>query len=244
MVINVKTGAIEAMYGNPTYDPIPLVSPNVNVEKYAWTASYDPGAGRARSCPAPSSTASYPGRPSRWSPRPPSTTTSRRWPSGLPGDQLHLAGPSRTSRSATSRIDGVHEHCGGMLTRDPAGVVRHRVRHAGHGARGPALTARGRGLRVQPGPADRPTGRRRVQPSPSPAQIDQRPKQQAVPGLLGLRPAGRRSATAPADGAGGRRHRRSGRDHDAPRHEDIHDSSGNLLTTLPAQAVADRHRAR
>ena len=33
VVINVKTGAIEAMYGNPTYDPNPLVSPNIATEK-------------------------------------------------------------------------------------------------------------------------------------------------------------------------------------------------------------------
>ncbi len=38
VVLNVKTGAVEAMYGNPTFDPRPLVSPTVAVEKYAWTA--------------------------------------------------------------------------------------------------------------------------------------------------------------------------------------------------------------
>ena len=38
VVLNVKTGAIEAMYGTPTYDPTGLVSPNVNVEKYTWTS--------------------------------------------------------------------------------------------------------------------------------------------------------------------------------------------------------------
>jgi len=36
VVINVKTGAVEAMYGNPTYDPAPLASPNITTEKYAW----------------------------------------------------------------------------------------------------------------------------------------------------------------------------------------------------------------
>jgi peptidoglycan glycosyltransferase len=36
VVINVKTGAIEAMYSNPTYDPAPLASPDVNTEKYSW----------------------------------------------------------------------------------------------------------------------------------------------------------------------------------------------------------------
>ena len=41
VVVNVKTGAIEAMYGNPNYDPRPLVSPNIATEKYAW-ALLDP----------------------------------------------------------------------------------------------------------------------------------------------------------------------------------------------------------
>jgi peptidoglycan glycosyltransferase len=38
VVINIKTGAIEAMYSNPTFDPSPLVSPNIAMEKYAWAA--------------------------------------------------------------------------------------------------------------------------------------------------------------------------------------------------------------
>ena len=46
VVVNVKTGAIEAMYGNPTYDPNPLVSPNVTTEKYAWT-SLNPQSGQS-----------------------------------------------------------------------------------------------------------------------------------------------------------------------------------------------------
>ena len=46
VVINVKTGAIEAMYGNPTYDPAPLSSPDTNIEKYAW-ASLNPKSGQS-----------------------------------------------------------------------------------------------------------------------------------------------------------------------------------------------------
>lgn len=38
VVVNIKTGAIMAMYGNPTYDPNPLASPDTAVEKAAWTA--------------------------------------------------------------------------------------------------------------------------------------------------------------------------------------------------------------
>ena len=37
VVLNVKTGAVEAMYGFPTYDPAPLASPNIATEKYTWT---------------------------------------------------------------------------------------------------------------------------------------------------------------------------------------------------------------
>ena len=35
VVVNVKTGAIEAMNGNPPYDPTLLASPNIATEKYA-----------------------------------------------------------------------------------------------------------------------------------------------------------------------------------------------------------------
>ncbi len=38
MVINPKTGAIEAMYGRPSYNPTPLASENPDVEKYAYAA--------------------------------------------------------------------------------------------------------------------------------------------------------------------------------------------------------------
>jgi len=46
IVIDPQTGAIEAMYGNPGFDPRPLVSPNIAKEKYAWTAlNHDPSPG-------------------------------------------------------------------------------------------------------------------------------------------------------------------------------------------------------
>jgi peptidoglycan glycosyltransferase len=41
VVLNPKTGAIEAMYSNPTYNPTGLVSQNGKVEAYTW-ASLDP----------------------------------------------------------------------------------------------------------------------------------------------------------------------------------------------------------
>ena len=41
VVIDVKTGAVEAMFGNPTYDPTLLASPTIATEKYAY-ASLNP----------------------------------------------------------------------------------------------------------------------------------------------------------------------------------------------------------
>ncbi len=38
IVIDPKTGAIEAMYGTPTFDPNPLVQPDTTKEKQAWQA--------------------------------------------------------------------------------------------------------------------------------------------------------------------------------------------------------------
>ena len=38
VVIDPTTGAVEAMYSNPTYDPNPLVSPSAAVQKAAWNA--------------------------------------------------------------------------------------------------------------------------------------------------------------------------------------------------------------
>ena len=38
VVIDVKTGAIEAMYGNPPYDPTPLASPKIATEKAAYAS--------------------------------------------------------------------------------------------------------------------------------------------------------------------------------------------------------------
>ncbi len=43
VVINVKTGAIEAMYGRPTYNPTPLASQNPAVVGYAYAADNQGG---------------------------------------------------------------------------------------------------------------------------------------------------------------------------------------------------------
>ncbi len=46
VVINVKTGAIEAMYSNPTFDPRGLVSPSAAVEHLTW-ASLNPNSAQS-----------------------------------------------------------------------------------------------------------------------------------------------------------------------------------------------------
>jgi peptidoglycan glycosyltransferase len=38
VVLNVKSGAVEAMYSNPPYDPTLLASPNIATEKYTYTS--------------------------------------------------------------------------------------------------------------------------------------------------------------------------------------------------------------
>ena len=38
VALDPSTGAVEAMYSNPTYDPSPLASPNAAVERFAWAA--------------------------------------------------------------------------------------------------------------------------------------------------------------------------------------------------------------
>ncbi len=46
VVLNVKTGAIEAMYSNPTFDPTGLVSPSSAAERFTW-ASLDPASAQS-----------------------------------------------------------------------------------------------------------------------------------------------------------------------------------------------------
>ena len=41
-MINVKTGAIEAMYGNPTFDPTRWRRPNINDGEVRLDSSLDP----------------------------------------------------------------------------------------------------------------------------------------------------------------------------------------------------------
>jgi peptidoglycan glycosyltransferase len=56
VVLNVKTGAVEAMFGFPTSDPTLLSSPDITTEKFAWNA-YGQGRGLSRWSRVPSSAA-------------------------------------------------------------------------------------------------------------------------------------------------------------------------------------------
>jgi peptidoglycan glycosyltransferase len=50
VVYNPTTGAIEAMYSNPTFDPNPLVSENVTTEKTAWNIDACPPSANQAAC--------------------------------------------------------------------------------------------------------------------------------------------------------------------------------------------------
>ena len=64
VVYNPTTGAIEAMYSNPSFDPNPLVSENTKTENFAWNPNLTR---RARpSSRAPTTRPAPPARASRW----------------------------------------------------------------------------------------------------------------------------------------------------------------------------------
>ncbi len=64
VVLNPTTGAIEAMYSNPTFDPNPLVSQNPTIERLAWNSYLDTNRG-TRSEPAPTTRSTPRDRASR-----------------------------------------------------------------------------------------------------------------------------------------------------------------------------------
>ena len=88
VVLNPQTGAIEAMYSNPTFDPNPLVSPGPGhgdggVERQRMSADGESGALRAGQSPRAGhlrASSTPPARRSRWSPRPPCSRTVLTWP--------------------------------------------------------------------------------------------------------------------------------------------------------------------
>ena len=216
VVINVKTGAIEAMYGNPTYDPTLLASPNIATEKYAYAAT------AIRTVPLsplvsrtfqrgflPGSTfktvtsaavydhqpalakVDYPGRP--------------RCIAALPQSDKPLCNYGHNGPNGP-------EKCGGVLTETLPASCDTAFAQLGMALGGVSLTqeAEAFGFNQVP-PIDLPGANASTFPAGSRVQ-----PQQAVAGVLRVRPAGRRRHRA-ADGPGGRRHRQPGGDHDAPR---------------------------
>jgi len=198
-----------------------------------------------RSCqrcsPGRSRVASCPDRPSRPSPPPPSTTTSRRWPRST--TRRSAASPSNRSPRCPLQLRAQRpERTRGVrwrADRDPAGLVRHRLRQLGM-----ALGAWRSPRRRSPSASTR--FRRSICPVPTPPRSLRIPATirgstpTSRPRLLRVR-AAERGGHGPADGPGGRRHRQPGGDHDTHVMRDIHDTAGNLLAST-SRAVADRHQ--
>ena len=86
VVFNPETGAIEAMYSNPTFDPNPLVSQRSLPKRRRWDIDACPPQANQAACPRdpiarePTARQIPPGRPSRSSPPPPYCKTGRIWP--------------------------------------------------------------------------------------------------------------------------------------------------------------------
>ena len=81
VALNPQTGAVEAMYSNPSYDPTRWPIPTSQPKRWPTT----PTANRTRSSSSrsrrwPRRTSSSPARPPRWSRALPCTTSSRRSP--------------------------------------------------------------------------------------------------------------------------------------------------------------------
>ncbi len=115
VVINVKTGAIEAMYGNPSFDPSPLVSPNIAEEKYAWTA-LDPDSDQS---PLVSRTFQYGFLPGSTFKTVTSAAVYDHQPAlatqNIPSAQCIPLPQSDKQLCNYAGVDGVHERCGGSL---------------------------------------------------------------------------------------------------------------------------------
>jgi len=115
VVLNVKTGAVEAMYGNPNFDPRPLVSPKVAVEKYYWT-SLDPQSDQSPLVSRAFGTGFLPGSTFK-------TVTSAAVYDHQPAlSKLNIPATDCIKLPQSDKklcnyagVDGVHETCGGSL---------------------------------------------------------------------------------------------------------------------------------
>ena len=185
VVLNVKSGAVEAMYSNPPYDPTLLASPNIAVEKYTYTklindpaqpllsrtfqAGFLPGS----TFKTVTSAAVYDHQPALAKVDYPAVGCHLA-EAAVPLAALQLR--AQRSERARSVRWGAHP--------DPACVVRHRLRPTGHGPRGRGPHCRGAVVRVQPDSADRPARGQRLVVSRRSRERSGIQHQQAVPGLL------------------------------------------------------------
>ena len=116
VVLDVKTGAIEAMYGNPNFDPRPLVSPNITTEKYAW-ALLDP---QSPQSPLVSRAFQYGFLPGSTFKTVTSAAVYDHQPAlaklDVPVAQCIPLPQSDKQLCNYAGVDGVHESCGGVLT--------------------------------------------------------------------------------------------------------------------------------
>ncbi len=247
VVLDVKTGAVEAMYGLPTYNPTGLVSPSTKVENDIQLVR--PG--------QPGEPPRLPGLPERFRTgldvqggdlrrrlRPRPLAGQRELPvhdvhqrserngaaahPGSPDATLQLRGRQRLPRTMR------REHPSHFAT-----IVRHRLRPVGPG---PQLESgcRGAGFRVQPAATHRPHRCRSLE-----LPISRLPHRRPGPGRhgglrSGLRERHRRRHPA-ADGPGRRRHRQPGSHHDAARHAVDPRLAGEPCRDLHAHTVAHRH---
>jgi len=185
VALDPQTGAVLAMYSNPTYDPNPLASPSSTIQTEARLAYLAKDAeGFSPRCPSPPRPSSPRARRSRSSPPPRSTTSNR-----SSRTSRHRCSPARPCPSPTrSSVTTAIPHAGGRSNR----CCRHRVtplRPARHPGRRAIAQPAGPVLRLQHGSAPRHPRRCRLA---LPVGDRPRPGQPGVAGrrLLGHRPAG------------------------------------------------------
>ena len=216
VVIDPKTGAIEAMYGNPDLRPrTPSCRRHHHGEVRLARRTTPRQRPTVRSCPQAFQQGSLPGSTFK-------TVTSAavydHQPAlaklDYPGGRLHLSSPSRTSRCATTG-QRRPEQCGGCSPADPAGSR----------ATPPSPPSAWTSAGPRSPPRPRPSASTRSRPSTCPApgvsafpsgplfNLDNKPFQ-AYSAFGQQDVVGHR----PADGSGGRRLRQQRGDHDAARH--------------------------
>ena len=217
VVLDPTTGAILAMYSNPTYDPNPLAVNNATIEALAFKVdnTIDPPRAIPRRYHWRTKTPSRRGRPSRSSPpaayeyAPTLVDTPMPYYTCIPGGTLGGQAPNRPLCNFREGWLWWHD------CRDAATVVRHRVRPARDESGRRVDAGRGAVLRLQPAAPHRPAPeplrgvgfppRRLLEGSPN------------LPGVRVHRPGLHRRHAA-ADGPRGRRDRRWGCGDDPTRH--------------------------